>query len=251
MDIGTLDGPRAVIETRFARVERLWNDARKLSPALHEIGSVDRLQLVARFARLDRQLLKEDVATIRAGRLAQIPQGAMGEMRVIRGEIGKKRAYIALRKLFSTAATAIQRIKPVLLMSPVSVAQFLPPGALTFDLLVIDEASQVRPEDALGAIARAHQIVVVGDQKQLPPTSFFDCLPADENNRDEEDKSADTDLLGGAAKVDDLESILSLCEARGLNSRMLRLHYRSRDPSLIRLSNREFYGDGLILYQAP
>jgi hypothetical protein len=152
MDIGTLDGPRAVIETRFARVERLWNDARKLSPALHEIGSVDRFQLVARFARLDRQLLKEDVATIRAGRLAQIPQGAMGEMRVIRGEIGKKRAYIALRKLFSTAATAIQRIKPVLLMSPVSVAQFLPPGALTFDLLVIDEASQVRPEDALGAL---------------------------------------------------------------------------------------------------
>ena len=111
----------------------------------------------------------------------------MGEMKVIRGEIGKRRAHIAIRKLFIYAPNAIQRIKPVLLMSPISVAQFLPPGALTFDLLVIDEASQVRPEDALGAIARARQIVVVGDQKQLPPTSFFDRLLADENAGADED----------------------------------------------------------------
>ncbi len=71
------------------------------------------------------------------------------------------------------AGSMLQRIKPALLMSPISVAQFLPPGSITFDLLVIDEASQVRPEDALGAIVRARQIVVVGDQKQLPPTSFL------------------------------------------------------------------------------
>ena len=175
----------------------------------------------------------------------------MGEMKVIRGEIGKKRGHIALRQLFSIAGTAVQRIKPVLLMSPISVAQFLPPGALAFDLLVIDEASQVRPEDALGAIARANQIVVVGDQKQLPPSSFFDRLLDDEANEDADQDEEGEDLLGGAAKLGSMESILSLCEARGLGSRMLQWHYRSRAPSLIQVSNREFYEDGLILPPSP
>jgi hypothetical protein len=253
MDAGVLDGPRATTELRFARAERLWRDALAASPELREIRSLDRHQLVAHFAELDRERLKENVSAIRALHLAQVPQGAMGEMRVIRGEIGKRRAHIALRKLFVTAPNAIQRIKPVLLMSPISVAQFLPPGVLEFDLLVIDEASQVRPEDALGAICRAKQIVIVGDPKQLPPTSFFDRLLADENEEDDEDDegAARPSLLGGAAKLGDLESILSLCEARGLNSRMLRWHYRSRDPSLIRVSNHEFYGDGLILPPSP
>jgi hypothetical protein len=253
MDAGKLDGPRAVIELRFARAERLWRDALATSSALREIRSVDRHRLVASFAHLDRERLKENSTAIRAGHLAQMPQGAMGEMRVIRGEIGKKRSHMALRKLFINAGNAVQRIKPVLLMSPISVAQFLPPGALTFDLLVIDEASQVRPEDALGAVARARQIVVVGDQKQLPPTSFFERLLNDENDDgdEEDDGAAGDNLLSGAAKLGELESILSLCEARGLNSRMLQWHYRSRDPSLIRVSNREFYDDGLILPPSP
>ncbi|MBY0241960.1 MAG: DUF3320 domain-containing protein, partial [Burkholderiaceae bacterium] len=146
--------------------------------------------------------------------------------------------------------TALQRIKPVMLMSPISVAQYLPPGALTFDLLVIDEASQVRPEEALGVVARAGQIVVVGDQKQLPPSSFFDRLLSDDADDAAEDEDND-ELLGSAAKVGAMESILSLCEARGLNSRMLQWHYRSRDPSLIHVSNREFYGDKLILPPSP
>ena len=62
------------------------------------------------------------------------------------------------------------------MMSPLSIANYLPPGAFTFDLIIFDEASQVRPVDALGAIARGQQVVVVGDSKQLPPTSFFDSL---------------------------------------------------------------------------
>lgn len=135
-------------------------------------------------------------------------------------------------------------------MSPISVAQFLPPGTLNFDMLVIDEASQVRPEDALGAIARASQIVVVGDKKQLPPSSFFDRLTSEEEDFTSGD-GADEDLLGGAAKLGALESALTLCEARGLGSRMLSWHYRSRDPSLIEVSNREFYENGLILPPSP
>lgn len=248
---GSLDGSTALIELRFARAERLWREAISASPALKDIAALDRHALAAEFAGLERSRLKENVTSILAGHLGQVPQGAQGEMKVLRGEIGKRRAHMALRRLFQQAPAALQRIKPVLLMSPISVAQYLTPGHLTFDLLVIDEASQVRPEDALGAIARARQIVVVGDQKQLPPSSFFDRLVADDGEGEDEPEDGEENLLGGAAALGSLESILSLCEARGLSSRMLQWHYRSRDPSLIRVSNREFYGDGLILPPSP
>lgn len=242
----SINGAGAAIELRFARAESLWRDALEQSPVLRELSMEKRHELVATFAQLERERLKDNVTDILAGHLAQVPQGAQGEMGVIRSEIGKKKRHLAIRRLFERAGTAIQRIKPVLLMSPISVAQYLPPGALTFDLLVIDEASQVRPEDALGAIARAGQIVVVGDQKQLPPSSFFDRLAANDDADEDE-----PELLGGAAKVAAMESVLTLCEARGLGSRMLQWHYRSRDPSLIKISNREFYEDGLILPPSP
>lgn len=250
MQSGEFDGAAAAVELRFARAEQLWRVALASSPVLRDMRLERRHELVETFTLLERKRLLENVTGILAGHLAQVPQGAMGEMKVIRGEIGKKRGHIAVRKLFSSAGTAVQRIKPVLLMSPISVAQYLPPGALTFDLLVIDEASQVRPEDALGAIARAKQIVVVGDQKQLPPSSFFDRLLDDEAD-DGPGEEGEEDLLGGGAKISSMESILSLCEARGLGSRMLQWHYRSRDPSLIRMSNREFYDDELILPPSP
>jgi hypothetical protein len=246
---GTLDATGAVTELRFARAEALWSVALDRSSLLRGLSATKRHELVANFASLERQRLKENVAGVLAAHLAQVPRGAQGEMGVVRGEIGKRSRHMAIRRLFEKAGTAIQRVKPVLLMSPISVAQFLPPGSLSFDLLVVDEASQVRPEDALGAIARANQIVVVGDQKQLPPSSFFDRLVADENE-DEDDEEAG-DLLGGGAKVGDMESILSLCEARGLSSRMLKWHYRSRDPSLIEVSNGEFYENDLVLPPSP
>lgn len=239
----------AIIELRFARSEQLWKRALEQSPILNELSDLDRHKLVVEFAELENNHFDDNVFTILAHHLGQVPQGAQGEMKVIRGELGKRRSHIALRKLFSSAPNAIRRIKPVLLMSPISVAQFLEPGLHSFDLLVMDEASQVRPEDALGAIARARQIVVVGDQKQLPPTSFFDRLIGDAKEDEHDDDSEE--LLGGAAKLGELESVLSLCEARGLGSRMLEWHYRSRDPSLIRVSNREFYKDGLILPPSP
>lgn len=247
---GSLDAGSAVVELKFARAERLWQRALDAAPVLQEIGALDRHAISTEFAELERKRLGENVTAIRAMHLRQVPQGAMGEMKVLRGEIGKKRAHMALRRLFQNAPSALQRIKPILLMSPISIAQYLTPGVLDFDLLIIDEASQVRPEDALGAIARARQIVVVGDQKQLPPSSFFDRLVADDEEEDEIEEGEE-DLLGGAAALGSLESILSLCEARGLPSRMLQWHYRSRDPSLIRVSNREFYEDELILPPSP
>ncbi|WP_266183213.1 DUF3320 domain-containing protein [Dyella humicola] len=252
MRLGVLNGASASAELRYARAESLWKLALAQNSDLRGLAHERRHDLVATFVRLERERLKDNVTSILAGHLGQMPQGALGEMGVIRGEIAKKRAHMALRRLFKNAGTAIQRIKPVLLMSPISVAQFLPPGSISFDLLVIDEASQVRPEDALGAIARASQIVVVGDTKQLPPSSFFDRLMADDEDEAEgDDENAGPDLLGGAAKVGDMESILTLCEARGLPRRMLKWHYRSRDPSLIEVSNHEFYEDDLVLPPSP
>lgn len=244
-----LDAASAAIEVEFARAEALWKTSLDQTSALRSLGTENRHELAERFAALERERFRDSVSAILAEHLAQLPQGAMGEMKVIRGEIGKKRAHVALRRLFKSAGQAIQRIKPVLLMSPISVAQFLPPGTLEFDMLLIDEASQVRPEDALGAIARAKQIVVVGDKKQLPPSSFFDRLMREEDEDATNDEGEE--LLSGAAQLGTMESVLTLCEARGLGSRMLSWHYRSRDPSLIKVSNREFYGDGLILPPSP
>ena len=156
-------------------------------------------------------------------------------------------------KLMQRVGRTIQKVKPVFLMSPISVAQFIPPGGMEFDLLVIDEASQVRPEDALGVIARAKQMVVVGDAKQLPPTNFFNRLLSDDdiNENDEGDADTGTEALAGSARVAELESVLTLCEARGVNTKMLRWHYRSRHPSLIEVSNDAFYGRSLFLPPSP
>jgi hypothetical protein len=242
---GRVQPEKAVDEFTYACAEARWNAARQAEPELGRLAGLDRHELVRMFQAKERARLNDTQSLILARHFAQIPRGSMGEMGVIRGEIGRKSRHKPIRWVMKNAGSMVQRIKPVMLMSPISVAQFLPPGTVTFDLLVIDEASQIRPEDALGVIARARQIVVVGDQKQLPPTSFFDRL-VDEGD----DEVEDEDMPAGATAAD-MESILSLCEARGLRSRMLEWHYRSRDPSLIRVSNAEFYGDNLVLPPSP
>jgi very-short-patch-repair endonuclease len=167
--------------------------------------------------------------------------GAVGSFGILRSEIARKRGHMALRKLLTVCGGPVQTIKPVFMMSPLSVAQFLAPGALNFDLLVVDEASQVEPVDALGAIARCKQIVVVGDDKQLPPTTFFSrMLDGDEPDDTEE-----------GAQAKDLESILSLCSSKGIRQRMLQWHYRSRHESLIAVSNKEFYDSRLFIVPNP
>ena len=108
-------------------------------------------------------------------------------------------------------------------------------------IVIFDEASQVKPADAIGAIARGRQVVVVGDSKQLPPTSFFDTLMMS----DESD--ADDDAPG----TSDVESILGLFCARGAHQRMLRWHYRSRHESLIAVSNYLFYNNRLVVFPSP
>lgn len=125
------------------------------------------------------------------------------------------------------------------MMGPLSVAQYLEPGQLEFDLIVMDEASQLRPEDALGAICRGKQVVIVGDPMQLPPTSFFDRI----GDEEVEEETAES--------LTEAESILDVASAVYRPKRMLRWHYRSRHGELIAFSNKEFYGNSLVVFPSP
>ncbi len=241
---GQLRPDEAVNEFLYACAEARWAAARQSYPNLDRLRDLDRHRLAAEFGQLERDRIKETQGLVRLRHGERIPRGTAGEMGVIRGEIGRRKGHKPIRWLMKNAGSMVQRIKPIMLMSPISVAQYLPAGSVQFDLLVIDEASQIRPEDALGCIARARQVVVVGDQQQLPPTSFFDRMVDDDDNDEDDDE-------GAAASASDMESILTLFEARGVNKRMLSWHYRSRDPSLIRVSNAEFYDDGLVLPPSP
>ena len=225
--------------------EALWRRATRDNPELMSIEGALRSDHVTEFRELDQRRIQSARQEVLARYLERRPGGHQGEMGIIRSEIGKKRGHRAIRKLIVDAGTAVQRLKPVFLMSPPSVAQFIPPGRLAFDLLVIDEASQVTPEDALGVVARAKQVVVVGDHRQLPPTNFFKTVSA---GGDEEE---DGDAIVNATRASDFESILTLARSRGMSERLLAWHYRSRHPSLIALSNAECYGGRLLLPPSP
>jgi very-short-patch-repair endonuclease len=218
--------------------EKLWNVYCQKLPELTALDAYRLDSTLAQFRTLDKQRLFMAANEILSAYAAKRPSGSGGEMGVIRQEINKKRNHRSVRKLLKEAGLAIQQMKPVFLMSPLSVAQFIPPGSLMFDLVIIDEASQVKPEDALGAIARAKQIVTVGDDKQLPPTNFFNRLTDDE---------LDIELDEDDYSFGDVESILSLCNIALPNQAMLKWHYRSQHPGLIAVSNRNFYDNQLLL----
>lgn len=240
--IAEIDSGRAGLADRLhvAYHQALLRRAYREHPELAEFDGTTHERLIARFRELDMGRIALARAEVALAHFEGMPRGTAGEMAVVLREIEKKRRRKPIRRLLREAGSAIRAIKPVFLMSPISVAQFLDPGGLAFDLLVIDEASQVSPVDALGAMARARQVVVVGDDKQLPPSRFFSKL------LDEAGAAPGDDLEAG-----DIESILGLCAAQGLPQRMLRWHYRSRHHSLIAVSNREFYEDRLLIVPSP
>jgi very-short-patch-repair endonuclease len=200
---------------------------------------------IARFREIDADLVRVNQARLSRrlhDRRPQISGGATrnSEGGILLGEFNRKRGHMPIRKLLANAGTLVQRIKPCFLMSPLSIAQFLDPRSARFDLIVFDEASQVRPEDAVGALLRGNQLVVMGDTQQLPPTSFFDHLV----ESDDDDADADEPA---SASVSDVESILHQC-ARSYPTKMLNWHYRSRHESLIAVSNLHFYDNRLQIY---
>jgi len=162
--------------------------------------------------------------------------GSYTERTLIEHECGKKKRHIPLRQLINRSSYALQSLKPCFMMGPLSVAQYLAPGQAEFDLVIMDEASQIKPEDAIGAVARGGQLIVVGDPKQLPPTNFFDTIL--DGNGD--------DVTG----IEESESILDIA-LRVFSKRRLRWHYRSQHESLIAFSNQSFYESDLVIFPSP
>jgi Superfamily I DNA and RNA helicases and helicase subunits len=160
------------------------------------------------------------------------------ELGTLKHQISLQRPSLSIRNLIELMPTTFTKLAPCMLMSPLSVAQYLPSNQAQFDVIIFDEASQITTWDAVGAIARAQQSVIVGDPKQLPPTNFF-------GRTDDEDEK---DLV---EYEKDLPSILEEASAAGLPEIQLNWHYRSRDESLIAFSNWHYYNGRLITFPSP
>jgi very-short-patch-repair endonuclease len=220
--------------------------ARRSVGALHDNTAATLEVRRKQFADRDRIKIEEDRLRIKAKLLTKkpLPGSSFGrrrdwtEMAFIKNEFGKQTRFAPVRTLLSQAGRSIQALTPCFMMSPMSLAKFMKPQSLQFDILIIDEASQMRPEDALGAMLRSKQIVVVGDQKQLPPTDFF--ARSAEATDGEDDEYED---------IDD-ESILESCQKTFGQRRSLKWHYRSHCESLIRFSNEQFYQNELVTFPA-
>lgn len=157
------------------------------------------------------------------------------EVGILQKNIRNNARGISIRKLFDQIPTLLSRMCPCMLMSPISVAQYIDTDADKFDLIVFDEASQMPTYEAVGAIARGKNVVIVGDPKQMPPTSFFSVNTIDEDN----------------IEMEDLESILDDCLALSIPSKYLLWHYRSKHESLIAFSNSEYYDNKLMTFPSP
>jgi very-short-patch-repair endonuclease len=231
---------KSVIAARFFRL--VFDQFAQEDRLIGEFDLEAHEQLRERFRRLDEWEVRAASSRIRQYQLGRDDRPRLGwfiegtsELGVLQREIQKKRRQLPLRKLFAEVPSVLQRLKPCIMMSPLSVSTFLQSDELRFDLVIFDEASQVFPWDAMGAIYRGSQLIVAGDEKQLPPTNFFNR--ADIESADDEDSD-----------IGDFESILSLCKSIGMPGRGLRWHYRSRREPLIAFSNRHFYSGDLVTF---
>ena len=232
---------------KFACYQTIAEEIYTAVPLLSQKSGHEQSAVQRQFAEIDEGLKKvqrKRVAALVAD--VVVPEGERGakvssytENALLTKEISKKTRHIAIRRLVERAGRAMKAYTPCFMMSPMAVAKYIPPGSLDFDLVVMDEASQVKQEYALSCFARGKTVVVVGDPKQLPPTSFFEKVTSDA-----EDEAAEVSV------IQDSESIL---EAIGgfTPKRMLQWHYRSRHESLIAFSNHNFYDSRLVVFPSP
>ena len=233
---------------RFVFYNALAKQVLSGNPALWEFSGDTQDKIREQFARTDRDVIvmqRKRAAARSANR--SVRPGMRGghvadwtELALLRHEVSKQKRHIPIRELVRRAGSSLQALKPCFMMGPQSVAKYLAPEVLKFDLVVMDEASQIRPEDAIGALARGGQAIIVGDPMQLPPTSFF--------NRVAQVDGDDGD--GSQSVAADSESILDVASAVYPSVRRLRWHYRSQHESLIAFSNQEFYGNLIVFPNA-
>lgn len=196
------------------------------------------------FCELDKKLQNLTIQKIIFGQeKIRVPRGIgygprkqWTELSLVELEANKQKGHRPLRQYLSSAGEAVRSLMPCMMMSPQTVAEFIERTPDLFDIVIIDEASQMRPEEAVSVLARGKQLVVVGDDKQLPPSSFF--MANEETIEDEEEE-------------DNAESILEMAAIAFKNIRRLRWHYRSRHESLIQYSNSEFYDNQLVVFPSP
>lgn len=245
-----------IVERRYvtAWLESVYQD----EPCLRQFSARDQRDVITAFRELDEKIPMAAQREIRRRAFARYPerfvtQAGGGQLGTLRDQLSRRRGQLPVRKLVTRIPALLQALKPCFMMSPLAVSQFLPKGAaasetLSFDAVVFDEASQVFPEDAVPAIERASQVIVVGDEKQLPPTSFFrrDLDGDFDDLRDDDTDDADA-LKGRDSILEAMDGMLG----RGVGERYLEVHYRSRHENLIRFSNHHFYRDRLLVFPSP
>ncbi|BBF45144.1 DNA helicase related protein [Lachnospiraceae bacterium KM106-2] len=240
--------PSLTTDTFLKRFYSLWLDSVVPNyPAVSSFGvsgfedtrndfdKLDVNQLAIARARINERILKNRPNL-------DIALNADDEVGILKRELNKKHKTMSLRRLFETIPNLLTSLKPCFMMSPLSVSLFLPSDLYEFDLVIFDEASQIRTEDAIGAILRGKQVVIAGDSEQLPPTNFFSKQVSTEA------EDSDNYFIATAQpEKETYESVLEEAETI-LPERTLRWHYRSKDESLIAFSNAKIYNHNLITF---
>ncbi|WP_299261515.1 DUF3320 domain-containing protein [uncultured Kushneria sp.] len=196
---------------------------------------------IKRFRELDNRATEmaasQVLRRIQHGLPAQDAVARRSELGTLRHQLTLQRPSMPIRTLISEMPNSFTKLAPCVLMSPLSVAQYLPAGQAAFDVVIFDEASQITTWDAIGAIARGRQAIIVGDPKQLPPTNFFGRSDDGDQDMPEAER--------------DLASILDEVASAGIPTKQLDWHYRSRDESLIAFSNWHYYSGRLVTFPSP
>ena len=212
-------------------------------PAVQSFRRKVHEQRLEQFGRLDVRQFALARERIRRNIIRTFPDadaltGPRSQLRILRHEMEKKRQHMPLRRLFRQIPDLLLTLKPCLMMSPLSAAYFLDAEDYHFDMVIFDEASQIFPQDAIGAILRADQVIIAGDSRQLPPTNFFSVSTGSQAEGESEEDFPEDEVY---------ESVLEEA-ARVLPNRTLRWHYRSRHEQLIAFSNREIYHGELVTF---
>lgn len=234
--------PTAMIVQAFDVAHARWWSHQLVDrdPVLRNFLAVHHEDTIERFRAADQrvcELSKRIVGTRLAGTIpAPSAFGKDQEWGTLARELIKKQRHMPLRQLFASIPTVLTRLTPCIMMSPLSIAQYLPADSRPFDLVIFDEASQIPVWDAIGAIARGRQVIIAGDPEQLPPTSVGE---------------RDVDEIEDGTDIEDQESILSECIASNIPPRRLDWHYRSQYESLIAFSNERYYQGRLVTFPSP
>ena len=212
-------------------------------PSVQSFRKLVHEQHLERFIKLDKKQYEIARDQIRSRIIRSFPSSnsilyANSDLALLKKEMGKKTHVMPLRKLFKSIPSLLLTLKPCLMMSPLSVAYFLDSDAYQFDTVIFDEASQVFPQDAIGAIFRAKQVIIAGDTKQLPPTNFFAANTSNGNDDFDDDEEYEDEIYDSI-----LEETASV-----LPNRTLLWHYRSKHEHLIAFSNQEIYNGELVTF---